>query len=875
MVESPALATVEPLVPTRSLRPLAFSLALLGTAACGPPIRLGLPTAAGTIPVEIALAGDVDPARVRVALDGVDVTASFAPGGAGLVGAIPLPDPGAHRVTARKPWGRLPTGMFTTARVFLVPTAAPAVLGVDPPGPLPAGAWLRFRLAAPAARSDLAGFGFGIECNGKRVARSAHALADGSLLLNPAPALPAGASCRTAWRGAGGVEELAFAVAPAAAGTPATVLYDRASATSVAPFPDDYWIADDATTPSGHRVVLPDAPFAEPLQRTAFAALAGLARQVDGWSRQTPIVIALSHPLDPSLVPADPTASQDPFAAIALIDVDPASPEFGRRIPYRLLTRSDPRPGGGVDHGAIVFPTIDLREHGRYALVFTRRAFAAGEPGRGFGPAPLFSAVLAGPTPGESAQATRARAALDGVLDAVASLAKAPIPPEDVALALSISIRTNPVVDDLVHIKEQALAAPPPELVLPDLATNPCPTPGSFCIRLIANRAVEVRARVRLPRYRAANGRLDRDPATGFPRSTGVDEVPFVMSLPRAALDGPVIPVMYQHGNPGSPTELLGANSEQIDDAGFALAGFRDALNRELCADPAITDETCMQGQVLTIFGNLLGQQALPDFWIQTGADQIYFLRALQGMASLDLLHADAAGNPALGPDGQPEVDPSMILYKGISEGANNAQRFLPFAPEILAAEATVGGARLGETLIHQSADEILSQIGSFLSQLDPGELWVGLSLFQGAFDPQDGHTYLRHLYREPLLPFAGSSDVTPPSTIWTEGIGDPLVPDNASRAMARELGIPQVGPVQVPVPGLEQVDPPLAGNIAPGVTAGYFQIDPAKAPGPGCRDRVPLHGHFCPQSSPEARAQRLHFLLTALDGEAEIVDPF
>jgi hypothetical protein len=330
---------------------------------------------------------------------------------------------------------------------------------------------------------------------------------------------------------------------------------------------------------------------------------------------------------------------------------------------------------------------------------------------------------------------------------------------------------------------------------------------------------------------------------------------------------------MYQHGNPGSPSELLGSSSEQIDDAGLALVGFQDSLNRELCQEPGTTTEACIEGQVLSIFANLLLSQRLPDHWTQTGADQIHFLRVIQALGSLDLMHADVNGNPALGPDGQPEIDPTTILYKGISEGANNAQRFLPFAPEILAAEATVGGARLGETLIHQSADQILQQISAFLSEVEPNDLWVGFALFQSAFDPQDGHTYLRHLYREPLLPFAGSSDVTPPSTLWTEGIDDSLVPNNASRAMARELGIPHVRPIAVALPGVEQVDAPLAGNVAPGITAGYFQFDPFTTP--SCIASGQFEGHYCPQSGAEGKAQRLHFLLTALEGEAEIIDPF
>jgi hypothetical protein len=322
---------------------------------------------------------------------------------------------------------------------------------------------------------------------------------------------------------------------------------------------------------------------------------------------------------------------------------------------------------------------------------------------------------------------------------------------------------------------------------------------------------------------------------------------------------------MYQHGNPGGPIEVLGDGGNGYeDDAGFAIAGIQDTLNRE------IGQNVSTQVQVILFFA--VSVQQLPDYWNQTGADMIGFLRAIQGMGSLDLMHRDANGQPALGPDGIPEIDTSRILYHGISEGGNNAQRFLPFAPEIIAATPTVGGARLAETLVHQSSDEILAQITALMPELRPVELWSGLSLFQLGFDPQDGHTFLRYLYKQPLLPFAGSTDVTPPSTLWTEGVGDSLVPNNASRAMAAEIGLPQIGPPARIVPTLPQLPAPVSQNLGPGLTAGYFQYDPATTP--YCITRPQPEGHYCPQSAPEAQAQRLHFLQSALQGAAEIVAP-
>jgi hypothetical protein len=260
----------------------------------------------------------------------------------------------------------------------------------------------------------------------------------------------------------------------------------------------------------------------------------------------------------------------------------------------------------------------------------------------------------------------------------------------------------------------------------------------------------------------------------------------------------------------------------------------------------------------------------MPAWWNQTGADMIHFLRAIQGLGSLDLMRRGSGGRPEIGPDGIPEIDPSAILYKGVSEGSNNASRFLPFAPEVRAATATVGASRLGEIFLLDFADDLLAQLGAQLPELRPVELWVGVSLFQLGFDPQDGHSYLRHLYRQPLTPFAGSTETRSPSSLWIEGIGDAA--NNGIRAAAHELGIPHVRRVKVAVPTLVEVDAPLRSNLPLGVTAGFFQYDPPATP--SCVAQGELVPHYCAQVASEAHAQRLHFFQSALAGAAEIIDP-
>lgn len=848
---------------------VALAALLVGAGPCARhAITLGIPDAAGRLPVAVELPTGADPALATVAFDGADVSADFSPGGAGLVGSLALPAAGAHVIEVVAPRDPADPAPFALVKHFRSPAAAPELVAASPAAgaaSVPRTAWIRLAFAGPVDPGALVEWGFALECDGARVRRVAHSLTGGVLILNPTPELPPAATCRALWRDADG-ELRQHAFRTAADVLPAAEAhYDRTDPLRVTPFPDDYWTVADASKPTGVRIDPPVPPFDDPFQQEVFTALVAAVGPVDGWSRQAPIVLSFSHPLDSSAEPASTAASVDPFAPIALVDVDPASPEYGRRVPYRLIRRSDAAPDGTADRQALIFPALALRERGRYALVVTTRAFAQLAPGRPMRPSAFFAALLAPPAPGESAELARARASIEPTLLALAALPEVPIPREDVALAVRLTIRTQPEPTDLVAIKELALASPPPALLLPDPAVNACPNPTNACIRLLPGRALEVRGKVRLPSFRDPLKQIVRDPVTGLPVQTGTADVPFVLTLPLAALDGPVHPVMYQHGNPGSANEVTTITEEPLDDAGFAVLGFTDALNREFGQDIGL--------QTQATFFVLLQAHSLPANWLQTTADQIFFLRAIQGMGGLDLLRRGAGGGPEIGPDGAPEIDPSTILYKGISEGANHAQRFLPFAPEILAAEATVGGARLAETLIHQDAGGILAQIRVFLPQLRAVELWVGLSLFQAAFDPQDGHTFLRHLYRQPLLPFAGSADVLPPSTIWTEGVGDSWVPNNATRAMAAELGIPHVGPVVEGVPDLASVEPPLAENLGPGLTAGYFQSVPSATP--WCVANFEYEPHYCAQTASELLAQRLHFFLTALSGAPEIVDPF
>jgi poly(3-hydroxybutyrate) depolymerase len=410
-----------------------------------------------------------------------------------------------------------------------------------------------------------------------------------------------------------------------------------------------------------------------------------------------------------------------------------------------------------------------------------------------------------------------------------------------VALALPISIRSDDSIpNDLLAIKEITLANPPPPLTV--TTAQSLGTGGAI-----------LRGTVRLPSYLDAFYQIARDPVSGKPVATGSENVPFVLRLPPVASAGPAPIVMYQHGNPGSPEEIARDDlNGYLANSGFAVGGIRDYINRVLGGPDS---------QIQATFLFLLTSKAVPAFWSQTGADMIGFLRALQGLGGV-------AWRPPEAPQA-PLLDTTRLFYHGISEGGNNALRFLPFAPELTAATPTVGGGRLVEILLHQYGT-LLAQIEGFIPGVRPVQTLTGLSLFQAAYDAQDPHSFARFVNRSPLV-FPSLPGARAPSILWTEGIGDTFVPNNATRSAARELGFPTMRKVRRASPVLTEVDGPLQANIAPDRTSAHFQYDPATTP--GCF--VGQEGHYCPQTSFAAQQQRLTFFQTALQGPAPVlVDP-
>lgn len=699
--------------------------------------------------------------------------------------------------------------------------------------------------------------GFRVTCTEAELKLVATGRDDGSVLLDPAGLLPADSHCVISWSGPAGQESLGFRTE--ANESVASIVYDRVVARSVHPYPDDFFLAADPSLPNGVRLAIPP-PIAPSDVVSIYRVLTRETPKYDGFSPIGHFVVEIEGGApSPATFPLTPAASLVPEANAGLFDLTQGSPTYGRRIPFRADIRDDLSTRGARSHSILVFPSIPLEPGGRYGFVVTNRVETI--DGWPLAPSSFFARAIARPVVGEPDAVTRVRSLAHDVIDVVAE--REPLHPEDVAVAVRISVRsTDDIPNDLMAIKRQVTAAPPPQFTIDSVGPDSHP-----------DVAAVVRGTWKAPEWRN-DIHFVRD-ANGEPVQQGTNDVEFILALPAAANEGLAPITMYQHGNPGSAQrEVASSARSYLAEAGFAVIGFTDNLNREL--SPGLVDqEEAITAQVVAIFFGLLRVQRIPDFWVQLNGEQLAFLRLISALGELDVL-------PLGAPDGIPDLDVNAPLsYVGISQGANYAPGLLAYAPEIKAAASMVGGARLTEVLLHQQAETFITQLGMVFPNMTPADIWAGLSLFQAIYDNQDQHNHARFLYRQPIEVLGTTRKA---SLLVVEGLNDSLVPNHATESLAWALGpIPHLAPVQRVVPFLDVVEGPVVANIDAETTAAFFQYVPVGIDGidptPGCTvlsDRSAREGHYCAQGAEESLRQRREFFLSALEeGPPVIINPF
>lgn len=811
---------------------------------------------------EIDLARNYIPSSLSVRLDGRQVPVDSA-GFRAIVGPVALVVPaaaGQHVVTLRARF-MTANGRVTRIRRFSYSVPVPNnpnVVRVLSSWPsrgtknLSIGEWIQLDFSAPPSPDfELA---FSLRCSGRRVRFETYRVHETYWLLNPRGQLPPKARCVFNWVEAGTHQQIEFFTATA--GKPAFVEYDRDEPGLSSPFPDDYFTRSDRSSPTRRRIDLPRSSAPSSLDSLA-GQLEADVQMLDGFSPVGHIFVAVSDAIDPASLPHGAEESVHPASSVQLIDVDPRSESFGRRLPFAVEQREDLDASGELKHSLLLFPLVPTRLGGRIAVVLTRALRAS--PGRPFQPSPFMHRLFQPAHQSDSDAIRRARQQLGSALWVVENVAYPPIPRHDLALIVSYSTGSlEGLSRDLLHMRSQ-------------LREIPLPT---FSIDRIALEEGDVSAFVfgtwHAPKWLDGDN-IARD-ADGLPEIVGTTPIEFTLALPRERGEDGAPIVIYQHGNPGdAESEVPIEARRSLASGGFAVLGFTDIFNRELARD-APGDTTILTQLVESLLA-LDRHERLPEYWLATHAEQLAFLRLVEALRGFDVLPLEQA-------DGRPDVDPDAPLsYLGVSEGANHAPPFLAYAPEVRSAVLVAGGAPIAETLTHQLDLSLSREYPQVLMGGEGRDIWLGLSLLQTAIDRQDPFHHARYLYREPV-PVDG--DLRKPSVLLIAGLEDTLIPNRLTDALAWLLGpIPMIEPTPRDVGFLPTAVGPIRANVDASTTAAYAQVVPAGLAGievesdcdpSSMSASIAQEGHFCAQVSMASVEQRLQFFLSALGGGAPVV---
>lgn len=221
-------------------------------------------------------------------------------------------------------------------------------------------------------------------------------------------------------------------------------------------------------------------------------------------------------------------------------------------------------------------------------------------------------------------------------------------------------------------------------------------------------------------------------------------------------------------------------------------------------------------GAAFDLFHSFTNIAAMRDQMRQSVLDLSQVVRAIQGGVDLSPLVAGAT------------LDASRVAYLGESFGGVVGSLFSSVEPDVHLFYLDVPGGGILEYVATNSP--ALSGVANLFVPatygLDPNErlhrfhplIGLGSHVFDGA----DPLTYAPHTLKN------RRPELTPRSIIIGCVIGDEILPNSATHALARAYGIPLVAPSPLVPERMDVVTGAVAGNMPDGVTGAMVHFSPA-----------------------------------------------
>lgn len=488
----------------------------------------------------------------------------------------------------------------------------------------------------------------------------------------------------------------------------------------------------------------------------------------DGFSSGTQILALFRQGIDD-----EPLVGATDDATLSLEDDSPTvvlNAHTGARVLH--LAELDPRALSDDRRGLLIRPLERLEDGQRYVVAIRGLRDPSGQPL----PAPLAFARVRDGDYAHPALADLGRYEAD----VFAPLAAAGVARSELQLAWDFTVRSrNNAIGDMLAVREQLIAyfeSTPAHIEIISVSEQP----QEHQYRRI-EATVDVPLFMESPDPMAA---LRRD-ADGVVVSEGTVAVPFAVIIPtsvgtRALGAAPARLMQFGHGFFGGRDEIDGVIDQLADERSFVVVA-ADWWGMSEQDRLEVVDTIVVEPARALVFTDRV-HQAMANFMAVAYA-------ASGPLATLDELQIDD----------DPTYDADTLYYYGISQGGILGGTYLALSPHIERGVLSVSGADLSLMMFRaRPFVAFLLFIAQHLpDQLDQQKFAL---LSQTSFDRIDPWTY--------------APDVSPKHVLMQIGIGDDQVPNLASHAHARALGIPHLQPSPRSIAGLAASDGPLDSAI-------------------------------------------------------------
>jgi hypothetical protein len=427
------------------------------------------------------------------------------------------------------------------------------------------------------------------------------------------------------------------------------------------------------------------------------AALAQLSAEARGFSTTAGIFFAGTAPLDPASLPT-PAMSTRANASVYLVDVDPASPSYGRRMPIEVVFQADGGRFGAPNLLTLIpYQGVPLRESTLYAAVVTVRVHD--QWGRALGVSPAMQTLLQrGVPPGLSAPA------LEQMRTAIDLLRKVTFTEDLAAIAV---FRTGAPLAGMEAIRKALLLETP----APNTPPIPAETFPRYCVYQTTIDMPQYQSGT--PPYETTGGTWVFD-AAGLPVRQRYERAGVLLTLPRTKMPPGGFPTvvfsrtgagsnraLVEHGARSAKGEIELGSGPALD---FARAGFAAiSIDGPLggLRNPANADEQFL------IF-NTSNPAAIRDNIRQSAAELMLTARLLE------TLTVDASGCGGL-ENSSARFDTSKLALFGHSMGATIAPLALAFEPRFGAAILSGSGGSWINNLLYKQKPMPVRHITEFM----------------------------------------------------------------------------------------------------------------------------------------------------------------